>query len=162
MSVPNYVQPAGYRQQPGKSRRRFWMIFGIVASLIVLGSVIFTVLVATDVIVGLNAFFNTTTEPTPVAANYYLAIMAHDYAKAYTDLDSHATINGQQVDQQAFITLATTADTHNGKVSGYTIDQGTDPARLTITVHRGARIYQVHLQLQQEHGVWKILSADGI
>ena len=138
------------------------MILGLVAGLIVLGGLIFTVLVATDVIVGLTTFFYTTTEPTPVAGNYYLAIMTHDYAKAYTDLDRHATINGRQVDQQTFITLATTADTHNGRVTQYSIDQGTDPARLTITVHRGARTYQVHLQLQQEHGVWKISSADGV
>jgi hypothetical protein len=161
MSVPNYVKPAGYRQQPGKSRRRFWMIFGIVASLIVLVSLAFSLLVVTGVFVGLNTFFNTTSEPTPVTANYYLAIMSHDYAKAYTDLDRHATINGQQVDQQTFITLATTVDTQNGNVSGYSIE-GTDPSRPTITVHRGARIYQVHLQLQQENGVWKIISADDI
>jgi hypothetical protein len=91
--------------------------------------------------------------------------MTQDYAKAYTDLDSHATVNGQQVDQQTFISLATASDTQNGKVSSYSLDdslQGNDPSRPTITVHRGARIYQVHLQLQQENGVWKIISADGI
>ncbi len=33
-------------------------------------------------------------------------------------LDSQATINGQQVDQQSFIALATTADTRYGTVSG--------------------------------------------
>ena len=162
MSIPTYLPP---QQQPGQARRRFWMILGIVASLIVLVGLIFTALVATDVIVGLNAFFNTTTEPTPVAANYYLALMTQDYAKAYADLDSHATINGQQVDQQTFITLATTADTQNGKVSGYSLDpslQSSDPSHPTITVHRGARIYQVHLQLQQEGTVWKIINADGI
>jgi uncharacterized protein YpmB len=162
MSIPTYLPP---QQQPGQARRGFWMIFGIVAGLIVLVMLVFTALVATGVIVGLNAFFNTTTEPTPVAANYYLAILTQDYAKAYTDLDSHATINGQQIDQQTFITLATTADTQNGKVSSYTLDdslQGNDPSHPTITVHRGARIYHVHLQLQQENGVWKIISADGI
>jgi hypothetical protein len=137
------------------------MILGLIASLIVLVMLVFTALVATGVIVGLNAFFNTTTEPTPVAANYYLAIMTQNYAKAYTDLDSHARINGEPIDQQTFVTLATTADSQNGNVSGYSIE-GNDPSRPTITVHRGARIYQVHLQLQQENGVWKIISADGI
>lgn len=161
MSVPNYVQPANYRQQPGKSRRRFWMIFGIAASLIVLVCLAFTLLVVTGVVVGLTTFFNTTSEPTPVAANYYLAIMTHDYAKAYTDLDSHAAVNGRQVDQQTFVTLATSVDAQNGNVTGYTIE-GNDPSHPTITVHRGARVYQVHLQLQQENGAWKIISADGI
>jgi hypothetical protein len=137
------------------------MIFGIVAGLIVLVSLAFSLLVVTGVVVGLTTFFNTTSEPTPVAANYYLAIMAHDYAKAYTDLDGHATINGEPIDQQTFVTLAATADAQNGNVSGYSIE-GNDPSRPTITVHRGSRIYQVHLQLQQEHGVWKIISADGI
>ena len=161
MSVPNYVQPAGYSQQPGKPRRRFWMIFGIAGGLIVLVCLAFTLLVVTGVVVGLTTFFTTTSEPTPVAANYYLAIMAHDYGKAYSDLDSHATINGQQVDQQTFVSLAATTDAHNGNVTGYTIE-GNDPSHPTITLHRGARSYQVHLQLQQENGAWKIISADGI
>ena len=81
------------------------------------------------------------------------------------DLDSQATINGQQVDQQSFTALATSADTHYGKVSGYSIDsalQGNDPSHMTITVHRGNRNYQIHLQLKLEGNDWKIISADGV
>jgi hypothetical protein len=91
--------------------------------------------------------------------------MRQDYTSAYADLDSQATISGQQVDQQSFTALATSADTHYGKVSGWNIDpalQGNDPSHLTITVHRGDRNYQVHLQLKLEGSAWKIIRADGI
>ena len=165
MSLPNYVQPPIYTQPPRRSRRTLWMILGITGGLIVLVGVLFSVLVATGVIVGLSAFFHTTDQPTPVAAHYYLSIMTQDYTEAYAELDSHATINGQQVDQQSFSSLASAADAQSGKVSGYSIDpalQGSDPARPTITVHRGDRSYEVHLQLRQEGSVWKIISADGI
>ena len=157
MSAPNYVQP-WLRQ----SRRGLWTTLGIVGGVLVIGLLAFGVLVTTGVIVGLSAFFHTTNQPVPVAAHYYLSILGQDYTGAYSDLDAHATIHGQQVTQQSFTTLASAADAHNGRVTGYTIDQGTDPARLTITVHRGARTYQVHLQLQQKNSVWKIISADGI
>jgi hypothetical protein len=165
MSIPNYVQPPVYTQQPRQSRRGLWMALGIAGGLIVIMGVVFSLLLATGVIVGLNAFFQTTSEPTPVAAHYYLNIMTHDYAKAYADLDSNATINGERVDLQSFITMASASDAQNGSVSGYSIDdalQGSDPSHLTITVHRGARTYEVHLQLQQEGSAWKIVSADGI
>ena len=157
MSVPNDVQP---RLRP--SRRGLWTTLGLVGGVLVILLLAFGVLVTTGVIVGLSAFFHTTNQPVPVAAHYYLSILGQDYTQAYTDLDPQATINGQHVTQQSFTALATAADARNGKVTEYSIDQGSDPARLTITVHRGARIYQVHLQLQQENGVWKILSADGI
>ena len=157
MSVPNDVQP---RLRP--SRRGLWTTLGIVGGLLVILLLAFGVLVTTGVIVGLSAFFHTTNQPVPVAAHYYLSILGQDYTEAYSDLDPHAMINGQPVTQQSFTTLATEAFAHNGKVTGYTIDQEADPAHLPITVHRGARIYQVHLQLQQEHGAWKIISADGI
>ena len=55
--------------------------------------------------------------------------------------------------------------THYGKVSGYSIDpplQGNDPSHVTITVHRGNRNYQIHLQLKLEGNDWKIVSADGV
>ena len=80
-------------------------------------------------------------------------------------LDSQATINGQQVDQQSFIALATTADTRYGTVSGYSIDsplQGNNPAYVTITVHRNNQNYQIHLQLKLEGNDWKIVSEDGV
>jgi hypothetical protein len=61
--------------------------------------------------------------------------------------------------------MASASDAQNGSVSGYSIDpelQGNDPSQLTITVHRGARTYEVHLKLQQDGSAWKIISADGI
>ncbi len=160
MSVPTFTQSPNFRQQPRQSRRRLWIVLGSI-----IGVILFAALVAGSAFFALHTFFQQTDQPIPVAANYGLALVRQDYAKAFTDLDSHANINGQQVDQQSFNTLATTADTQYGKVSGYSIDpslQGNDPSRLTITVHRGDRIYQVHLQLQLEGSAWKIISADRI
>lgn len=164
MLAPQPVQ-SPIQPSPGRSRRTLWTVLGIVGGSIVLATLLFSLLIAAGVFVGLNAFFHTTTAPVPVAAHYYLSIMEQNYPQAYTDLDQHAQINGQSLDQHAFTTLATTTDAQEGKVSGYSIDptlQGNDSARVTITVHRGAHIYEVHLQLQQKGTVWKILSADGI
>src|SRR5215467_13630744 len=102
MSVPSYAQPKLHQ-----SRRGRWTTLGIVGGALVIVLLAFAVLVTTGVIVGLNSFFHTTNQPVPVAAHYYLSILRQDYTEAYSDLDAHATINGQQVDQQTFITLAT-------------------------------------------------------
>jgi len=127
---------------------------------------LFAALVAGSVFFALHTFFQQADQPVSVAASYGLALMRQDYAKAYTDLDSQATINIVcPVNQQSFTTLATSADTQYGTVSGWNIDpalQGNDPSHLTITVHRGDRNYQVHLQLKLEGNSWKIIRADGI
>ena len=160
MSVPTYAQPPNSSRQPGQSRRVLWIVLGSA-----IGVLLFVALVAGGVFFALHTFFQQTDQPVPVAANYGLALMRQDYASAYADLDSQATINGQRVDQQSFTTLTSTADTQYGKVSGYSIDsvsQGNDSAQLTITVHRGAHNYQVHLQLKLEGSAWKIIGADGI
>jgi hypothetical protein len=112
-----------------------------------------------------RSFFQQTDQSLPVIASYGLDFMRQDYTDAYTHLDSQATINGQQVDQQTFIALATAADTRYGKVSGFSIDsplQGNDPSFVTITVHRSDQNYQIHLQLKLEGNAWKIVSADGV
>lgn len=164
MVTPQQVQ-SPLQLSSGRSRRTLWTVLGIVGGSIVLAALLFSLLVAAGVFVGLNTFFHMTTQPTPVAAHYYLSILERQYPQAYADLDQHAQINGQPLDQRAFTTLATTTDAQEGKVSGYSIDpalQGNDPARVTITVHRGARVYEVHLHLQQKGTTWKIISTDGI
>jgi hypothetical protein len=160
MPVPTFTQSPNSSPQPRQSHRTLWIVLGSA-----IGVLLFAALVTGAVFVALHTFFQQTDQPVPVAANYGLAFMRQDYASAYADLDSQATVNGQRVDQQTFTTLATTADTQYGKVSGYSIDstlQGNDTSHLTITVHRGARNYQVHLQLKLEGSAWKIISADGI
>ena len=157
MSVPTITQSPNYSPQPRKSRTWLWIVLGST-----IGVLLFTALVAGSAFFALHTFFQQTDQPVPVAASYGLALMRQDYASAYADLDSQATVSGQQVDQQSFTILATSADTQYGKISGYSIDQGNDPSHLTITVHRGNQNYQVHLQLKQEGSAWKIISADGV
>jgi hypothetical protein len=160
MSVPTITQSPNYSQQPRKSRTLLWVVIGSA-----IGVLLFTAFVAGSAFFALHSFFQQTDQSVPVVASYGLAFMRQDHANAYTHLDSRATINGQQVDQQSFTALANSADTHYGKVSGYSIDsplQGNDPSNVTITVHRGNRNYQIHLQLKLEGNDWKIVSADGV
>ena len=162
MSVPTIMQSPNYNYspQPRKSRTWLWIVLGST-----IGVLLFLALVAGSAFFALHTFFQQTDQPVHVVASYGLAFMRQDYTNAYRDLDSRATINGQQVDQQSFTALATSADTRYGKVSGYSIDsplQGNDPSRVTITVHRGNQNYQIHLQLKLEGSDWKIISADGV
>jgi hypothetical protein len=160
MSVPTITQSPNYIQQPRKSRTWLWIVLGSAIAVL-----LFTGLVAGSAFFALNSFFQKTDQSIPVVASYGFAFIRQDYANAYSDLDSRATINGQQVNQQSFSALATAADTHFGKVSGYSIDsplQRNDPTHVTITVHRGDHSYQIHLQLKLEGNAWKIVSADGV
>jgi hypothetical protein len=97
-----------------------------------------------------------------IPERYYLNIMSGDYTTASSYLDGNATIDGQPVDQQAFIGLAKAADAQNGTVHGITFNIESDATHVTATVSRGSRSYDVHLVLKQENGTWKIVSADGI
>lgn len=157
MSVPTITQTPNASQQPRQSRPLLWIILGST-----IGVLLFAALVAGSAFFALHAFFQQTDQPVPVAGNYYLAFMTQDYAKAYADLDSQATINGQHVDEQTFINLATAADAQKGKVFGYSMMGDGSGSSLTVTVQRGGHSYQVHLQLKQEGSGWKIISADGI
>jgi hypothetical protein len=162
MSVPTITKSPNYNYspQPRKSRTLLWIVLGST-----IGVLLFTALVGASAFFALHSFFQQTDQSVPVVASYGLAFMRQDYANAYSHLDSQATINGEQVDQQSFTALATSADSHYGKVSGYSIDslsQGNDSSNITITVHRGDQNYQIHLQLKLEGNDWKIISADGV
>jgi hypothetical protein len=157
MPVPTFTQSPNSSPQPRQSHRTLWIVLGSA-----IGVLVFAALVTGAVFVALHTFFQQTDQPVPVAANYGLAFMRQDYASAYADLDSQATINGQKVDGQTFRNLATTADAQKGKVTGYSLDGSNSTSLFTMTVHRGGRNYQVHLQLKLEGSGWKIISADGI
>jgi hypothetical protein len=157
MPVPTFTQSPNSSPQPRQSHRTLWIVLGSA-----IGVLVFAALVTGAVFVALHTFFQQTDQPVPVAANYGLAFMRQDYASAYADLDSQATINGQKVDEQTFRHLATTADAQQGKVTGYSLDGSNSASLFTMTVHRGGRNYQVHLQLKLEGSVWKIISVDGI
>ena len=160
MSVPTITQTQNYRQQPQKSRIWLWIVL---VSLV--GVLLFTALVAGSAFFAVRSFFQQSDQALPVVASYSLDFIRQDYADAYTKLDSRATIDGQQVDQQSFTALATAADTRYGNVSEYSIDsplQGNNPTFVTITAHRSNQNYQIHLQLKLEGNDWKIVSADGV
>ncbi|HEX6479732.1 MAG TPA: hypothetical protein VF043_12875 [Ktedonobacteraceae bacterium] len=160
MSVPTYAPPSNYGQQRRMSRGKLWLIIGAATLIVIVGFALIVTIAANSAV---NAFFNKTDSPVSVAANYYQSMAHQDYARAYKDLDSNATIKGQHVDQQAFTNLAHEATTQNGLVFGYDIEvQGNDPSHFVVTVKRLGRSYEVHLRLKQEGNDWKIISADGI
>lgn len=152
MSVPASTQP---QPQPGQSRRKFWIIVGGLIAIAVIGFAVIVGVIATREI-------HTLKQTGPIPERYYLNIMSGDYAQAYTYLESNATINGQPLNQQAFLHLAKAADARDGTVHGVVLSQETDGPHITATVSRGSRSYDVHLALKQENGVWKISTADGI
>jgi hypothetical protein len=157
MSVPTLTQSPNAFQQPRKSRPMLWIVLGST-----IGVLLFAALVGASAFFALRTFFQQTDQPVPVAGNYYLALMTQDYAKAYADLDSQATINGQQVDEQTFINMAKAADAQRGRVLGYSIMGNDSGSSFTMTVQRGGQSYQVHLQLKLEGNAWKIISADSM
>ena len=157
MSVPTLTQSPNAFQQPRKSRPLLWIILGSTIGVLLLAA-----LIGASAFFALHTFFQQTDQPVPVAANYYLALMTQDYAKAYADLDSQATINGQQVDEPTFINMAKAADAQRGRVSGYSMMGDGSGSSFTLSVQRGGRSYQVHLQLKLEGSAWKIISADSI
>ena len=153
MSVPVYMKPE--QGLPRQSRRRFWLIVGGV-SIVVL--IIFAVYVGFAAYSAINALKQNGSIP----ERYYLNIISEDYTTAYSYLDSKATIDGQQVDQQAFMRLAKAADAQYGTAHAILLSTENDATHVTVTVSRGSRSYDVHLILKQENGTWKIVSADGI
>ena len=95
-----------------------------------------------------NTIISRTDQPVSVAAHYYEAIRNQDYASAYADLDSHAALDGQPVDKQAFINRAKAADTQRGVLLTYgLLRQPGDGAQFNASLRRGDQAYTVHLQL---------------
>ncbi len=153
MSVPVSMKPE--QQLPRQSRRRFWLI---------VGGVSIVVFIVFAVYVGLAAYsaINNLKQNGSIPERYYLNIIGGDYTTAYSYLDSNATIDGQQVDQQAFTRLAKAADAQFGTAHAILLSTESDATNVTVTVSRGSRSYDVHLVLKQENGTWKIISADRI
>ena len=152
MSVPTDAQPE--QQQSRRSRRTFWISVGTLCAMTLIGLTAFVGVTA-------SAASNPLKQKGAVAARYYLTIESGDYATAYSFLDRDATIDGQPVDEQAFLRLAKSADAKYGTVYRmvpYTQGDGTH-----VTVYRAILpCYDVHLVLKQENSTWKITSANGI
>jgi hypothetical protein len=153
MSIPTFAEPQ--QQQSRRSRRALYILVGTLAAIALIGLIAY-------VWVAFSSELNSLKQTGSIPERYYLNIMSGDYTTASTYLDRNATIDGQSVDQQAFIRLAKAADAHYGTVRGITFNIESDATHVTATVSRGSRNYDVHLVLQQENGTWKIVSADGI
>ncbi len=157
--APGYMPP----QQPRQSRRTLWIVLGIIGGLIVLSCAVCGILFAT----GAAFFAKTVAGPALVANQYYSAVEKQDYNAAYSYIGTNLTAqNGQALTQELYTTAAQALDTVKGKVSNFTVGNislNSNTSNLTVSVTRGSNPpYDVHLQLQQINGSWKIISYDNI
>ena len=157
--VPGYAPP----QQPGRSRRTLWIVLGIFGGLIVLSCAICGILF----VAGVGFFAKTVAAPALVVNQYYSAVQKQDYNTAYSYIDQNLTAsNNEPLTQQVYTVAAQLLDTTKGKVSNFSvggnISVNNNTASVTVSVTRGGTAYDVHLQLQQVNGSWKITSYDNI
>jgi hypothetical protein len=157
--VPGYAPP----QQPKRSRRGLWIVLGIIGGLIVLSCAVCGILFAT----GAAFFAKTVAGPAIVVNDYYNAVEKQDYSKAYSYISTNLTVpNGQTLTQELYAAAAQGLDSVKGKVTNYSVGSvsvNNDTASVTVSVTRGSNpAYDVHLQLQQVNGSWKITSYGNI
>ncbi|MGZ3626567.1 MAG: Rv0361 family membrane protein [Ktedonobacteraceae bacterium] len=165
--APAYgAQPApGYmpQQQPRKSRRGLWIALAIIAGVIVLGCGACGILS----VAGIGFFAKSVVGPAVTANQYYSAVEKQDYNTAYSYISTNLTAaNGQTLTQQIYTAAAQGLDTLKGKVTNFSVGNvstNNNIATVTVSVTRGSGpSYDVHLQLQQVNGAWKITSYDNI
>ena len=116
---------------------------------------------------GVGFFAKTVAAPVTTVNQYYNAVKSQDYNTAYSYIGTNLTAsNGQALTQELYATAAQALDTVNGKVTNYSVGNisvNNDKASITVSVTRGSNSpYDVHLQLQQINGSWKITSYDNI
>jgi hypothetical protein len=152
---PNYAPFSGYSQPPRKSHRWVWMVLGIIALVSILGCA----LLAWGASWAVTTYYNSSLRASDM---YYSAIKTQDYSTAYSYLGSRLQT---EYSQQTFTQAALQQDAVAGKVSSFgmtNIPTG-DPAYVTLTVTRTNGIsYDVHLELRQEGGAWKVTALDRI
>ena|SRR5260221_13173310 len=107
MSVPTYAQPD--QQESRRSRCKFWIIVGSISAIALIGFIVYVAVITFSTL-------NSIKQNGSIPERYYLNIMSGDYTTASTYLECNATIDGQPVDQQAFIHLAKAADAQYGTV----------------------------------------------
>lgn len=92
---------------------------------------------------------------------YYSAIKARDYARAYNCLGTEARA---AISREAFITRAEARDVLDGAVAEFAeirIDPD-DLRSITLAVARPASMYTVHMRLRREGDTWRVAGFDGI
>jgi len=157
--APGYMPP----QQPKRSRRGLWIALAIIGGLIVLSCGVCGILFAT----GVGFFAKTVAGPAITVNQYYSAVEKQDYNTAFSYISTNLTAsNGQTLTHELYTTAAQALDTVKGKVTNFSvgsISTSNNVASVTVSVTRGsASPYDVHLQLQQINGSWKITSYDNI
>ena len=118
-------------------------------------------------VAGIGFFAKTVAGPAITVNQYYSAVEKQDYNTAFSYISTNLTAsNGQTLTQQIYTVAAQGLDTVKGKVTNYSdgsISTSNNVASVTVSVTRGsAAPYDVHLQLQQVNGAWKITSYDNI
>jgi len=145
--------------QTNSSTRPWFLIGGFIVISIAISVVWFMSQFNREV----SALLSKTDQPVSVALHYYEAMRNQNYALAYADFDGQAVLNGQPIDKQTFITLATQADSKRGAVLGYNLLEAEgDTAGFSATLKRGSQSYTQHIHLEQTGGTWKIGSIDGL
>src|SRR5436190_9928951 len=157
--APAYVPP----QQPRRSRRGLWIALAIIGGLIVLSCAVCGILFAT----GVGFFAKSVALPAITVNQYYSAVEKQDYNTAFSYISTNLTAsNGQNLTQELYTTAAQALDSVKGKVTNFSVGNvstNNNVASVTVSVTRGsAAPYNVHLQLQQINGTWKITSYDNI
>jgi hypothetical protein len=156
---PNYAQP----QQPKRSLRWLWITLAIVGGILVLACAGCGIFLYVAGKAAINA-----AGPALTTQAYYQFVKQKNYARAYTLLDSNATVSiaGKSLpapNQQSFTAAAQAIDASAGPVSNFSVHtNGSDTSHLTVTVTRRSQTYDVHLTLAPVGGSWKITSLDGI
>ena len=157
--APGYMPP----QQPKRSRRGLWIALGIIGGLIVLSCAVCGIFFA----LGIGFSAKNVAGPAITVNQYYSAVEKQDYNTAFSYIGTNLTVsNGQVLTQQIYTVAAQGLDTLKGKVTNYSvgsISTTNNVASVTVSVTRGTSApYDVHLQLQQVNGAWKITSYDNI
>ena len=157
--APGYAPP----QQPRRSRRGLWIALAIIGGLIVLSCGVCGILS----VAGVGFFAKSVVGPAITVNQYYSAVEKQDYNTAFSYISTGLTAqNGQTLTQELYTTAAQALDTLKGKVTNYSVGNvstSNNVASVTVSVTRGgAAPYDVHLQLQQVNGSWKITSYDNI
>lgn len=118
-------------------------------------------------VTGVGFFAKTVAAPVTTVDQYYNAVKSQEYNTAYSYIGTNLTAqNGQALTQELYTTAAQALDTLKGTVTNYSVGVPSvtnNTATITVSVTRGSNSpYDVHLQLQQINGSWKITSYNNI
>lgn len=147
--------------------KRALVVGGFIVMLIVVAAVGLSTYFINRVSTTVTTLFARTDVAEFVAVHFYEAIRNRNYAAAFGDLDHHAALNGQPLDEQAFIKDVTDVEMQRGALFSYGLVRQSDVTAPAITefaasLRRSDQPYIVHIQLRQVGDRWKIISIDGL